>query len=83
MPFLVVLAASADGGGWAQVTIGLRPLAAMRRKLAAIGSGEAVDWAKDFPMKCCRWHAKSTRCSTRANGKSRRRAPVLPISRTD
>ncbi len=34
---------------WAQVAIGLRPLAAMRGKLAAIGSGEARRLGSDFP----------------------------------
>ena len=49
IPFLVVLAALLTAAAWAQVAIGLRPLAAMRGKLAAIGSGEARRLSTDFP----------------------------------
>ena len=49
IPFLVVLAALLTAAAWGQVAIGLRPLAAMRRKLAAIGSGEARRLGIDFP----------------------------------
>ena len=49
IPLLVVLAALLTAAAWAQVAIGLRPLAAMRGKLAAIGSGEARRLGSDFP----------------------------------
>ena len=49
IPFLVVLGALLTAAAWAQVAIGLRPLAAMRGKLAAIGSGEARRLGGDFP----------------------------------
>ena len=49
LPFLIVLAVLLTAAAWAQVTIGLRPLAAMRGKLAAIGSGEARRLGSDFP----------------------------------
>ena len=49
VPFLLVLAALLTAAAWAQVTIGLRPLAAMRRKLAAIGSGDARRLGGGFP----------------------------------
>jgi signal transduction histidine kinase len=48
-PFLIVLAALLTAAAWAQVTIGLRPLAAMRRKLAAIGLGNARRLGAGFP----------------------------------
>ena len=44
-----MLAALLTAAAWAQVAIGLRPLAAMRGKLAAIGSGEARRLGGDFP----------------------------------
>jgi signal transduction histidine kinase len=49
IPFLIVLGLLLTAAAWAQVTIGLRPLAAMRRKLAAIGSGEARRLGGGFP----------------------------------
>jgi signal transduction histidine kinase len=49
LPYLLVLAVLLTAAAWAQVTIGLRPLAAMRRKLAAIGSGDARRLGGDFP----------------------------------
>ncbi len=49
LPYLVVLALLLTAAAWAQVSIGLRPLAAMRGKLAAIGSGEARRLGADFP----------------------------------
>jgi signal transduction histidine kinase len=49
IPFLVVLGLLLTAAAWAQVAIGLRPLTAMRRKLAAIGSGEARRLGGGFP----------------------------------
>ncbi len=49
VPLLVVLAALLTAAAWAQVSIGLRPLTAMRRKLAAIGSGNARRLGGGFP----------------------------------
>jgi len=49
LPFLGLLAILLTAAAWAQVTIGLRPLAAIRRKLAAIGSGEKRRLGHDFP----------------------------------
>jgi signal transduction histidine kinase len=49
LPFLVVLGLLLTAAAWAQVAIGLRPLTAMRRKLAAIGSGEARRLGGGFP----------------------------------
>jgi len=49
LPFLGVLAFLLMAAAWAQVRIGLRPLAAVRRKLADIGSGEKRRLGDDFP----------------------------------
>jgi hypothetical protein len=49
VPFLLVLAALLTAAAWAQVAIGLRPLAAMRSKLAGIGSGERRRLGGGFP----------------------------------
>jgi signal transduction histidine kinase len=49
IPFLIVLGLLLTAAAWAQVTIGLRPLTAIRRKLAAIGSGEARRLGGGFP----------------------------------
>lgn len=49
IPFLAVLAALLVAAAWAQVSIGLRPLAALRRRLAAIGAGDARRLGGGFP----------------------------------
>jgi signal transduction histidine kinase len=49
LPYLLVLAVLLTAAAWAQVTIGLRPLTAVRRKLAAIASGDAQRLGGDFP----------------------------------
>jgi signal transduction histidine kinase len=49
LPYLLVLAVLLTAAAWAQVTIGLRPLAAVRRKLAAIASGDAQRLGEGFP----------------------------------
>jgi len=48
-PFLLLLALLLMAASWAQVTVGLRPLAAMRRKLAAVSAGAAPRLGKGFP----------------------------------
>ena len=48
-PLLAVLALLLVAAAWAQVSIGLRPLAAVRQKLAAIASGEAPRLGDGFP----------------------------------
>jgi len=49
LPFLGLLALLLTAAAWGHVTIGLRPLTAIRRKLAAIGSGETRRLGNDFP----------------------------------
>jgi signal transduction histidine kinase len=49
LPYLLVLAVLLTAAAWAQVAIGLRPLAAVRRQLAAIASGEAQRLGGGFP----------------------------------
>ncbi|MFN3624651.1 MAG: sensor histidine kinase [Hyphomicrobium sp.] len=49
VPLLAVLAAMLTAAAWAQVSIGLRPLSAVRRKLADIASGTAPRLGSDFP----------------------------------
>ena len=48
-PFLLVLAALLTAAAWVQVAFGLRPLAAMRAKLAAITSGAGRRLGSGFP----------------------------------
>lgn len=48
-PFLLVLAALLTAAAWVQVAYGLRPLRAMRAKLAAIGSGAQRRLGGGFP----------------------------------
>jgi signal transduction histidine kinase len=48
-PFLLVLGALLTAAAWVQVAYGLRPLAAMRAKLAAIGSGARRRLGGGFP----------------------------------
>jgi signal transduction histidine kinase len=48
-PFLLVIAALLLAAAWAQVTVGLRPLAAVRERLAAIRSGNAQRLGLGFP----------------------------------
>lgn len=49
LPFLALLAILLTAAAWAQVSIGLRPLGAMRRRLAAIGAGDARRLGGGFP----------------------------------
>jgi signal transduction histidine kinase len=48
-PSLVVLAAVLIAAAWAQVRVGLRPLDAIRRRLAAIRTGATARLGTDFP----------------------------------
>lgn len=48
-PFLALLALALTGAGWAQVAVGLRPLAAVGARVAAIRSGAAARLGTDFP----------------------------------
>jgi len=48
-PFLALLALALVGAGWAQVAVGLRPLAAVGARVAAIRSGAATRLGADFP----------------------------------
>lgn len=48
-PSLAVLAAVLTAAAWAQVRIGLRPLDAIRQRLAAIRTGAATRLGTDFP----------------------------------
>ena len=49
MPFLLLIGTLLAAASWAQVSIGLRPLTAIRTSLAAIRSGEAQRLGKEFP----------------------------------
>ncbi len=49
VPLLLVLAALLTAAAWAQVTIGLKPLSAVRRKLADVASGAAGRLGADLP----------------------------------
>lgn len=49
VPSLAVLAAILIAAAWVQVRIGLRPLDAIRRRLAAIRTGAAARLGTDFP----------------------------------
>lgn len=49
VPLLAVLALMLTAAAWAQVSIGLKPLSAVRRKLADIASGTAPRLGSDFP----------------------------------
>jgi signal transduction histidine kinase len=49
VPYLAVLGALLMAAAWAQVAIGLRPLATLRRELAAIGAGQSRRLGGGFP----------------------------------
>ncbi len=49
VPFLLVIGAMLLAADWAQVTVGLRPLTAVRERLAAIRSGSAQRLGSGFP----------------------------------
>lgn len=49
IPYLALLSVLLILAGWAQVAVGLRPLAAVRDRLAAIRSGAAERLGTDFP----------------------------------
>lgn len=50
-PYLALLAAALLAAGWAQVTIGLRPLARVEARVAALRSGGAARLGDDFPAE--------------------------------
>lgn len=49
VPLLLLLAALLTAAAWLQVAVGLRPLAAMRQRLAAIGAGTEKRLGTGFP----------------------------------
>jgi signal transduction histidine kinase len=51
VPFLILIGLLLVAASWAQVTVGLRPLGAVRRKLAAIRSGNAKRLESGFPAE--------------------------------
>jgi signal transduction histidine kinase len=51
VPLLAVLALLLMAAAWAQVSIGLKPLAVMRSKLADVASGAAPRLGNDFPAE--------------------------------
>lgn len=51
VPFLTVIAVLLIAASWAQVSVGLRPLAAVREKLSAIRSGHARRLDSGFPSE--------------------------------
>lgn len=50
-PFLALVAAALLAAGWVQVTIGLRPLAQVGARVAALRSGGAARLGEDFPAE--------------------------------
>ena len=48
-PFLAILAAVLLGGGWLQVTVGLKPLDTIRSRLAEVRSGRRTQLGTGFP----------------------------------
>ena len=51
IPFLILIGLLLIAASWAQVSVGLRPLAAVRRKLGAIRSGHARRLESGFPAE--------------------------------
>ncbi len=50
-PYLALLALFLIAAGWAQVAIGLRPLATVGARVAAVRSGESARLGEDFPTE--------------------------------
>jgi signal transduction histidine kinase len=50
-PYLALLAVFLIAAGWLQVAVGLRPLAAVGARVAAIRSGESTRLGEDFPVE--------------------------------
>lgn len=51
VPYLALLAAALIAAGWAMVVVGLRPLARVGARVAAVRSGEATRLGDDFPVE--------------------------------
>lgn len=51
VPYLALLAAALIAAGWVQVVVGLRPLAAVGARVAAVRSGAARTLGSDFPTE--------------------------------
>jgi signal transduction histidine kinase len=49
LPYLAVLGLGLIAASWAQITVGLRPLAAIRARVEAVRSGRASRLGSDFP----------------------------------
>ncbi|WP_299439736.1 HAMP domain-containing sensor histidine kinase [uncultured Rhodospira sp.] len=49
MPYLAVLGLGLIAASWVQITVGLRPLAAIRARVEAVRSGRATRLGTDFP----------------------------------
>jgi signal transduction histidine kinase len=49
LPYLAVLGLVLIGASWAQITVGLRPLAAIRARVEAVRAGRATRLGSDFP----------------------------------
>jgi signal transduction histidine kinase len=50
-PYLGLLALALIGAGWAQLAVGLRPLATVGERVAAVRSGRAARLGADFPSE--------------------------------
>jgi hypothetical protein len=81
-PFLAILAAVLLGGGWLQVTIGLKPLDTIRTRLAEVRSRRRTQLGTGFPTKCCPLPRRLICFSQRRKKRSNRRAPALRTWRT-
>ena len=78
-PSLAVLAAVLVAAGWVQVAVGLRPLDAVRRRLADVRSGRRRGLERRSPTRSFRSPPRSTTCSRRRKRRSRGRGRARPI----
>ena len=83
VPSLALLARVLIAAAWVQVGVGLRPLDAVRRRLAQVRSGEAPGWERPSRTRSVRLPPRSTTCSTRRRrpspGQGRGR-PIWPTA---
>jgi hypothetical protein len=62
-PYLGLLALALIVAGWAQLSVGLRPLRDLGARIAALRTGGRSAWATTGPPRnCARWRRKSTTC---------------------
>ena len=80
---LIILGAVLIAAAWLQVTLGLRPLSAVRAGIERVRSGRETALKGNYRRKCSRWSSRSTISWFRRRPRSRLPVRARPIWPTD